>query len=194
MVCFDAHTLSNPSITPMKITGGFLKNKKLLAPKGLKTRPTSEKLRQTVFNICQNQIQTAHFLDLFAGSGAMGIEALSRGACSATFVEKDRSALQTIRHNLNNLHICHLATILAGDVFSHLKKLKERVFDLIYLDPPYEHNLYEKSVQLIDQFEMVSEGGILFIEERTSKEFFLNNLKLKKRKTGSSFLYQFNPR
>ena len=176
----------------MKITGGFLKNHKLKTSRGLKTRPTSEKLRQTVFDICQNQIKTAHFLDLFAGSGAMGIEALSRGASSATFIEKDRFALKIIRHNLYDLQINHLATILAGDVVVHLKKLKEKSFDLIYLDPPYEQNLYEKPLQLIDQHEILVEGGILFIEERVSKEFSFKNFELKKRKIGNTFLYQFN--
>jgi len=177
----------------MKITGGFLKNYKLLAPKGIKTRPTSEKLRQVVFNICQHQIHTAHFLDLFAGSGAMGIEALSRGACSATFIEKDRCALRALRQNVYNLNICHLVTILTGDVLIHLTRLKGKSFDLIYLDPPYEQDLYKKPLQLIDHFKMVSEGGLLFLEGRSLEDFPLANLKLKKRKTGSTSLYQFIP-
>ena len=177
----------------MKITGGFLKNHSLQSPKGLSTRPTSEKLRQAVFNICQNQVETAHFLDLFAGTGAMGIEALSRGAQSATFIESNRSAIKSIRDNLNNLDLSPLATVLAGDVLTWLKKLQGKTFDLIYVDPPYEKNLHEKTLLLIDQGELLSKEGILFIEERSLEETPLKNLKLiKKRKMGSTLLYQFN--
>ncbi|MCB1110478.1 MAG: RsmD family RNA methyltransferase, partial [Chlamydiia bacterium] len=115
----------------MRLTGGFLKNHSLKTPKGVATRPTSEKLRQSVFNICQHAIKDAHFLDLFAGSGAMGIEALSRGAAEATFIEKNPSALKALRENLMDLDLSPLATLHAGDVLTLLKKLKGKTFDLI---------------------------------------------------------------
>ena len=176
----------------MRITGGFLKNRSILSPKGLSTRPTSEKLRQTVFNICQNQVKEAHFLDLFAGSGAMGIEALSRGAASATFIENNRSALKAIRDNLDSLDLTPLATILAGDVLLMVKKLEGRSFDLIYVDPPYERALHEKTLLLIDSLSLLTEEGTLFIEELSLEELPLKNLNLRKRrKAGSTFLYEF---
>lgn len=176
----------------MRITGGFLKNHSLQSPKGLKTRPTSEKLRQAVFNICQHQIEKAHFLDLFAGSGAMGIEALSRGASSATFIENDRSALKAIRENLNALDLSPLATVLAGDVLETVKTLKGKTFDLIYIDPPYEKGLPIQTLHLIDTLQLLSPRGILFVEERSLESISLMHLELKKkRKAGSTFLYEF---
>lgn len=120
----------------MRITGGFLKNQSLKTPKGDKTRPTSEKLRQSVFNIAQAYVEDCQFLDLYAGSGAMGIEALSRGAKEATFIEKDRSALKVLRENLNELDLSPLSTLLAGDVLLLLQKLKGSLSILFILILP----------------------------------------------------------
>lgn len=179
----------------MRITGGFLKNQSLKTPKGDKTRPTSEKLRQSVFNIAQAYVEDCLFLDLYAGSGAMGIEALSRGAKEATFIEKDRSALKALRENLNELDLSPLSTLLAGDVLLLLQKLKGKSFNLIYIDPPYEQGLQEKTLVLIDKLHLLHIGGLLFIEESSQKELEIPSLTTmhlqKKRKVGSTFLYQF---
>ncbi len=179
----------------MRITGGFLKNQSLMTPKGKTTRPTSEKLRMSVFNIAQSHIENSRFLDLYAGSGAMGIEALSRGASESTFIEKDRSALKALRENLAHHDLSPLATLLPGDVLILLKKLKGKTFDLIYVDPPYEKGLQEKTLHLIDKFHLLHIGGLLFIEEssHTALEIPpLNNIEFqKRRKVGSTSLYQF---
>lgn len=180
----------------MRITGGFLKNQSIKTPKGNKTRPTSEKLRQSVFNIAQAYVENSSFLDLFAGSGAMGIEALSRGAKEATFIEKDRSALKVLRENLIDFDLSPYATLLAGDVLTLLKKLKGKTFDLIYIDPPYEKGIQEKTLVLIDELHLLHIGGLLFIEESSQKELEIPTLTTidlkKKRKVGSSSLYQFH--
>ena len=179
----------------MKVTGGFLKNHPLKSPKGNATRPTSEKLRQAVFNICQHHIEDADFLDLYAGSGAMGIEALSRGARSATLIEKNRSAANTIRENINDLDLSPLATLYTADVLISLPKLKGQTFHLIYVDPPYEKQLQEKTLHLIDSLHLLHIGGILFIEESASHPLEIPELKTlsftKKRTVGSTTLYQF---
>ena len=179
----------------MKITGGFLKNHSIDVPKGNITRPTSEKLRQSVFNICQGLMEEGDFLDCFAGSGAMGIEALSRGARSATFIESHPAALKTLRDNLNKLDISPLATVIRGDVLSHLKRLKGKCFQIIYVDPPYEKGLQEKTLLLIDSLELLHKGGILFLEESGSRPLTLpqlTHIELKKgRKMGSTILYEF---
>ncbi|QVL57707.1 MAG: 16S rRNA (guanine(966)-N(2))-methyltransferase RsmD [Simkaniaceae bacterium] len=179
----------------MRITGGFLKNQSLKTPKGDKTRPTSEKLRQSVFNIAQAYVDNCAFLDLFAGSGAMGIEALSRGAKEATFIEKNRAALKVLRENLQDHDLLPLSTLLAGDVLTLLKKLKGNAFDLIYVDPPYEKGLQEKTLVLIDHLHLLHIGGLLFIEESSQNELKippLTNIELKKkRKVGSTSLYEF---
>jgi 16S rRNA (guanine966-N2)-methyltransferase len=180
----------------MRITGGFLKNQSLKTPKGSATRPTSEKLRQSVFNICQHHVDKAQFLDLFAGSGAMGIEALSRGATEATFIEKNPLAIKALRENLNDLDLSPLSTLYAGDVFTLIHKLKGKSFDLIYIDPPYEKGLAEKTLALVDSHRLLSEGGLLFLEESGNKELVfpeLTHLEVKKkRKVGSTFLYEIS--
>ena len=179
----------------MRITGGFLKNRSIKTPKGVQTRPTSEKLRQSVFNICQNQIEESHFLDLFAGSGAMGIEALSRGASSATFIENDRLALKTIRDNLSSLGLSSSATTLSGNVLLMLERLKGKSFELIYVDPPYHKGLHEKTLLVLDHLELLSNNGTLFVEECSLEDNSFKNIELKKkRKMGNTFLFEFTVR
>lgn len=188
----------------MKITGGKLKNRKLLSPKGTATRPTLEKLRQTVFNIMQHQVEGAKILDLFSGSGAIGIEALSRGAFQATFIEKDPLAFRTLQENVKTLALLSSSILIKGDVFTYLKQLnKQKVsFDLIYADPPYFQKKKGKNDQkeiilFIDSSSLLAPGGLFFVEERYEKDSPLLSLPLKQlqlckeRKIGSTLLLQF---
>lgn len=185
----------------MRIAGGQFKNHKLTTPKGNTTRPTSEKLRQTVFNICQHHVENATFLDVFAGSGAMGLEALSRGASHATFLEKNRLALQAIHKNLENLHLTEQATVLPGDALHSLKKLAQKndSFDLIYIDPPYGQKvpgspqaLIDATLSLIDTSNLLAPNGILFLEEANAPTVPLTHLILEKeRPVGDCHLYQY---
>lgn len=128
----------------LKINGGLFKGISLESPSGNKTRPTSSMLREAVFNICQHKVQEANFLDIFAGTGAMGLEALSRGAAHSTFIENDRNALACIRKNIQKLSATDKTSILPIDVLSSLKKLEGQTFDLIYIDPPYGEKEIEK--------------------------------------------------
>jgi 16S rRNA (guanine(966)-N(2))-methyltransferase RsmD len=121
----------------LKIAGGCYKGLRLETPSSSITRPTSEMLRTAVFNICQNKIEDAIFLDLYAGSGAIGIEAMSRGAKEVVFVEKDKRALTCLKQNLANTSIGDQGKVLPFDVLSALKKLSPYHFDLVYIDPPY---------------------------------------------------------
>ncbi|MBX9743746.1 MAG: 16S rRNA (guanine(966)-N(2))-methyltransferase RsmD [Chlamydiales bacterium] len=146
----------------LKILGGEYKGRLLKSPKGQKTRPTQGIVRQAVFNICQAEIEGATFLDLFAGSGGMGLEALSRGAAFATFVEKDRHALACIKENIHILKVSSKAKILPMDVASAVEKLQEP-FHMIYIDPPYGFSV-ENIVDKILAKGLLS--SLLFIEER----------------------------
>ena len=123
----------------MRITAGEFRNRRLLSPRGLATRPTAEKVRQALFNILGERTPGARFLDLFAGSGAVGLEALSRGARSAVFVENSREALNALRANIRALGAEEKASVLPLDWLSALKRLETRgeLFDLIFADPPY---------------------------------------------------------
>ncbi|MEM8727293.1 MAG: 16S rRNA (guanine(966)-N(2))-methyltransferase RsmD [Chlamydiota bacterium] len=179
----------------MRIAGGFLKNRSIKTAKGNRTRPTSEKLRQSVFDIAEACTENGAFLDLYAGSGAMGLEALSRRAKKATFIEKDRSVLKILRENITELGLSSLTTLIAGDVLTVLKRLKGEIFDLIYIDPPYGKGLQGKLLVLIDNLRLLRIGGLLFLEESSRTELEIPSLTTmypqKKRKGGSTSVYQF---
>ncbi len=147
----------------LRIIAGAFKGRILKAPKGQATRPTQGMLRAAVFNICQNEIENSRFLDLFAGSGAMGLEALSRGAKWATFVEESRLAISCIRENIAFLQVEKKAELLAMDAKRALSLLakKEMQFDLIYVDPPYD-----ASIDLAPIVPLLAPEGTLFLEER----------------------------
>jgi 16S rRNA (guanine966-N2)-methyltransferase len=133
----------------MRIIAGQFRSRTLEAPAGLATRPTSDRLRETLFNVLAPRIQGAAFLDLYAGSGAVGIEALSRGAASVAFVERVPAALAVLRANLARLGISEGVRIHTGSVGGWLRRLEKGseaalkpgpslAFDLVFLDPPYD--------------------------------------------------------
>ena len=170
----------------MKILSGLYKNHAIVSPKGSKTRPTSSKMRGSVFNILQHEIDGAHFLDLYAGSGAMGLEALSRGAASATFVDKDKEATRCIRQNLKALGID--AQVIQSDAISALKRLKSP-FDIIYIDPPYELTIEPLLEKIGDH---LFKNGTILVEQSSRVTLHVKSLHLMdKRLFGDSALYFF---
>lgn len=178
----------------MRIIAGYLKNRRLNAPKGMETRPTSERLRETLFNISQTFIEGARFLDLFGGSGAIGIEAISRGASHATFIDSNKESIQCIRKNIELLHIEGCTKVIWGDVLSTMNKISDGPFDIIFADPPYGQNLDVEVIKKIDTGNLLKSGGMLFIE-RASKENIEETLqtltKVSSRNTGKSMLLQY---
>jgi 16S rRNA (guanine(966)-N(2))-methyltransferase RsmD len=125
----------------MRIIGGLYGSRMLQAPAGLATRPTSDRLRETLFNVLAPRIEGAAFLDLYAGSGAVGIEALSRGAGSVEFVERAPAAIAVLRGNLARLNVTSGFRISTTSVAAFLKKARQAPvagFDVVFLDPPYE--------------------------------------------------------
>jgi 16S rRNA (guanine966-N2)-methyltransferase len=148
----------------LKIIGGLFRGRKLHSPAGDQTRPTTSLVRAAVFNICQEWIPNARFLDLFAGSGAMSLEALSRGAAFATLIENTPPALAAIRANISLLQLEPQTQLLALDVHLALPKLLSP-YDLIYIDPPYEY----PTTSLLDtlaSLNLLAPRGLLFLEER----------------------------
>ena len=182
----------------LRIIGGTFRNRPLKAPKHALTRPTSAILRKSVFDICQSYIEDARFLDLFAGSGAMGLEALSRGASHATFVDQDKQALQCIYDNIQSLQVEGKTEVIRGDVLPVLKRLHGR-FDLIYVDPPYALTAPVLDIlRWVDQHDFLAPGGILFIEEahpshlNPSENTWHRLVHKDSRKFGDSLLHQFH--
>jgi 16S rRNA (guanine966-N2)-methyltransferase len=178
----------------MHIIGGKFKKRALVAPKTEKVRPTTSQLREAFFNICQLTIDGARFCDLFAGSGAMGLEALSRGAAHATFVENNRLALAAIKKNIAALQVEQQTTVLHLDTFRALQLLygKREKFDLIYADPPYGEGLSLLLLDFLDSHPLLTNSGSLFIEECALHAPSLKNLKLRgQRKVGRAHLYEW---
>ncbi|MFI0434876.1 MAG: 16S rRNA (guanine(966)-N(2))-methyltransferase RsmD [Parachlamydiaceae bacterium] len=158
----------------MFIIAGHYRHQKLKSPKGSQTRPTSSRLREALFNICQQTIDQARFLDIFAGSGAMGLEALSRGAHSTTFIDAHHEAIRCIQANIAQLKVKDQCQVLRGEAFAMLRLLEKqnKTFDLIYADPPYrthhpDSKLFysQEMIAWIDTHCLLNCGGTLFIEE-----------------------------
>ena len=154
----------------MRIIAGDYKGRRLKQPDGLAIRPTSDRLRETVFNILNPMIADARFADLCAGTGAIGIEALSRGAAEVTFVEQSARAVAMIRDNLAHCGISEDVQLIRRPVIAALGQLAAagRQFDLIYFDPPYDSPLYQQVLTLVGDSELLVEGGVMMVEHRRS--------------------------
>lgn len=151
----------------MRVIAGVARSLPLKTVEGLDTRPTTDRIKETLFNMLQSDISGSRFLDLYAGSGAIGIEALSRGAKEAVFVENSKAACACINDNLKFTHLDDKATVMEQDVLTALNKLNGKgVFDIIYMDAPYMAD-YEKDVlrKLYDT-DLVDEYTIVIIEEK----------------------------
>lgn len=184
----------------LTLIGGQFRNRPLKSPKGTATRPTSALLRKSVFDICSPFIADARFLDLYAGSGAMGLEALSRGAQHATFVDTDRYALQCIRENIQLFHLESSTRVVKEDALLALKRLQKEgeQFDIIYIDPPYNLASYLPLIlEFLDASTLLSAEAIVFFEEgapplSTLTQTPTTQLFLKdSRKFGKSLLHQY---
>ncbi|MFV0340927.1 MAG: 16S rRNA (guanine(966)-N(2))-methyltransferase RsmD [Parachlamydiaceae bacterium] len=179
----------------MRIISGTFRGRNLVSPKGEQTRPTSSKMRGAVFSMIQQEIDNAAFLDLFSGSGAMGIEALSRGASFAAFVDSSREAIHAIEKNIELCSIKNSTLVLMGDYLRMLDKLIRlpRRYDIVFADAPYAKE--STSQLLIDWFEnhaLLQPGGRLLIEDANkipplTEKFTL----ISSRNSGKTFLHDF---
>ncbi len=152
----------------MRVIAGTYKGRRLKALDGSSVRPTSDRMRETLFNILAPRIEDARFLDLCAGSGAIGIEALSRGAAHVTFVEMSRKVASVISENLRHCGIREDYTFVMRDALTALKYLsrEEQKFDIIYFDPPYDSELYSPVLWQIARNSVLTEDGIVIAEHR----------------------------
>jgi 16S rRNA (guanine(966)-N(2))-methyltransferase RsmD len=150
----------------MRITGGALKGRRLHAPKSAAIRPMRDQVRAALFNILDDLVSGSHFLDLFAGTGSVGLEALSRGAVRAVFVDSSREAVQIIERNVLALGLRDRVTILQDDVFRALERLWRRGerFDLVFIGPPYRQNLAHHTLERLGELDLLSERAIVATE------------------------------
>ncbi|MCZ7627173.1 MAG: 16S rRNA (guanine(966)-N(2))-methyltransferase RsmD [Candidatus Methylomirabilota bacterium] len=150
----------------MRVIGGLARGRRILAPRGRVTRPTSDYLREVLFDLLAPQIDGKTFLDLYAGTGAVGIEALSRGAAAAIFVEQNRSALAILYRNLDRSGFRERAVVVPMEVRRYLRRaaIRSEQFDLIFLDPPYLSGDREAALTIIAERQVLAPGGLAILE------------------------------
>ncbi|MCI8415346.1 MAG: 16S rRNA (guanine(966)-N(2))-methyltransferase RsmD [Ruminiclostridium sp.] len=147
----------------MRVITGLARGMRLREPAGLDTRPTTDRVKEGIFSSIQFDIEGRRVLDLFGGTGQMGIEALSRGATHCTFVDLSKQAAGIIRENLDHTGFAGQAAVIQGDYLSFLDRCREP-FDLIFLDPPYGSGFLEKAMERIQTIDIVSGNGIIVCE------------------------------
>ena len=156
----------------MRVIAGTARRLPLKTVPGTDTRPTTDRIKETLFNILQPEIADCRFLDLFSGSGGIGIEALSRGADSAVFVEKNPKACKCIRENLSFTKLAEHGKLLNMDVLQALRTLEgEEAFDCIFMDPPYNHDLEKQVLEYLSKSLLADESTLIIIEADLSTDF-----------------------
>ncbi len=153
----------------MRIITGTARGARLKAPHGLNTRPTADRVRESLFSILGARVAGRRVLDLFAGTGSLGLEALSRGAIQAVFVDRVTAAI--LRDNAVHTHLEEKARILGSDAFTALERLAasgER-FSLVFCDPPYRRGLWERALKMLDDLPLLTEDALLVVEHGTEE-------------------------
>lgn len=151
----------------MRVITGTAKGRRLKELEGMETRPTTDRVKESMFSIIQFELEGRRVLDLFGGTGQLGIEALSRGAEHCVFVDLRREAVQLIRDNLVHTELSEKAEVVQSDYLAYLTRSKE-TFDVIFLDPPYGEEIIKKALQTITRIDKVSENGIIICENRSN--------------------------
>ena len=183
----------------MRIIAGSARGREIAAPKGLDTRPVTDYIRESLFNIWQFELEGANFLDLFSGSGCMGLEALSRGANRAVMVDAGQEQVKTIRANLKRtgLDKCH-AEVVRDDVFRVIGRMgrTHQTFDIVYLDPPFTvDEIFHPVMEALSDGALLAEGGSVVIRTRDRKEMpddfgVLHKVRLKRFGTSTVHFYE----
>jgi len=159
----------------LRIISGKARGTNLYSLEGENTRPTLDRVKESLFNIIQTYIPEANVLDLFAGSGALGIEAISRGAKKAIFCDKSYDAIKIIKKNIEKTRFAECAEVIQGDYLQCIRQLKQ-TYDIIFVDPPYKANIAISAIDQILQHNLLSHDGIIILET-DEEERELENLK-----------------
>ena len=153
----------------MRVISGKARGVNLKTPEGLQTRPTTDRVKEALFSMIQFDIPTATVLDLFGGTGQLGIEALSRGARRAVFVDESDKACQLIRENLRRTRMEQDGSVVRSDYLAYLGRCREK-FNIIFLDPPYAEVFLENALKRITEIDILQSGGIIVTERPLGKE------------------------
>ena len=153
----------------MRVITGKARGVQLKTPEGMQTRPTTDRVKEALFSIINFDLPGADVLDLFGGTGQLGIEALSRGAKSAVFVDQSEQACKLIRENLKRTKLESDAKVIRADYLDYLKRCKD-TFDIVLLDPPYAEVFLENALKRITEIDILRSGGIIVAERPVGKE------------------------
>lgn len=180
----------------MRIIAGKARSRKIVAPEGFNTRPVTDKIRESLFNIWQTEIYGARFLDLFSGSGCMGLEALSRGAKHVVMVDNSNDAIKVIKQNLKSTGLGEDShEVLREDVFGSIKRLQDRgeKFDIIYIDPPFTvDEIFIPVMETVGASTLLREDGVVAIRTLDKKEMpdeFGSLIKYREKRYGLSTVH-----
>lgn len=155
----------------MRVISGSARGLKLKSPEGLNTRPTADRIKESLFNIISPYIYDCSFLDLFSGSGSIGIEALSRGAKDATFVDFNKDSINIIKQNISLSRLEQKSTVYNLDVSNAINTLSKnnQKFDIIFLDPPYNKGLLLPTLKKIEQLDLLKDDGFIICEQHINE-------------------------
>lgn len=180
----------------MRVIAGLARSMPLKAPEGMDTRPTTDRIKETLFNILQNQIPGAVFVDLFSGSGSIGIEALSRGAKRAYFIENAPKAIACIQDNLNFTKLNDKAIVLKQDACSALSSIFEKEIDIIFIDPPYDEGYEDRIFSILSDMKYVNDETLIIVEAslntiiENAEKYGFEMIREKKYKTNKHIFYK----
>ncbi len=157
----------------MRVIAGTAKRLQLKTVKDDNTRPTTDRIKETLFNMLQNDIEGCRFLDLFSGSGAIGIEALSRGAKEAVFVENNKEAINCIKENLIFTKLVNSGIVMSYDVMTAISMLEGRnaKFDIVFMDPPYNKEIEKEVLDRLKQSEIIDSDTMIIVEASLNTSF-----------------------
>lgn len=178
----------------MRVISGIRRGHKLHEFTGMDVRPTTDRVKESIFNLIQGYVPSARVLDMFAGSGALSFEAISRGASFAVLVDCDRNSVELIKKNIEELKFQEMCNVREESCFSFAKSCKEK-FDIIFLDPPYNKGFIEPALLAIVDNELLSENGIIVLESDSTdfKSEFKDIKMIKQKRYGRTFItiYEF---
>lgn len=161
----------------MRIIAGLAKNRKLLSPEGMGTRPTLDRIKQSMFNIIQSRVAESTVLDMFAGTGSLGLEAVSRGAKECYLIDKGTTTFPILKKNVDNLKFNDICTCLNMDSYMALNEFvkKGKVFDIIFIDPPYMKDMIPEAIDIIAKNKLLNPDGIIVSKIDTKEIIFEGN-------------------
>ncbi len=161
----------------MRIIAGSAKGKKLLSPIGMGTRPTLDRIKEAIFNIIQNRTRGAVVVDMFSGTGSLGLEAASRGASKCYLIDMGDTTFEMLQKNVENLKFNDKCECLKGDTYKYMQQFADEkiIFDLIFIDPPYAKDMIPPAIEIIGKNRILSKDGLIVCKIDSSEEIYEGN-------------------